>query len=117
MNEELTTGTTLLVTALIVWVEEMEDWEDGDWIRGCEEVTEGKFDVTSLVSNLDLDIENFLRCDSIGNSKGGIPSLSLLDWVNIPVSLNREVALSSEASRLTGFSVEIDIPSNFWIKD
>ena len=69
--------------------------------------------MTSLVSDLDLDIETFLRCDSIGNSKGGIPSLSLLDRVNIPVYLNREVTLSSETSRLTTFSAEIDIPSNF----
>ena len=69
--------------------------------------------MTSLISGLDLDIETFLRCDSIGNSKGGIPSLSLLDRVNIPVSLNREVTLSLESYGLTGFSAEIDMPSNF----
>ena len=69
--------------------------------------------MTSLVSDLDLDIENVLWCDSTGNSKGESPSLSLLDRVNIPVSLNREVTPSSEASGLTRFSAEIDIPSNF----
>ena len=73
--------------------------------------------MTSLFSDLDLDIETFLQWDSSGNSKGGIPSFSLLDRVNIPIYLNREVTLSLEASRLTRFSIEIDIPSNFWIKD
>ena len=56
-----------------------------------------------------------MRNDSIGYSKGKIPSFSLLDLVNIPVSLNRDVTLSSEASGLTGFSAEIGIASNFWI--
>ena len=73
--------------------------------------------MTSLVSDLDLDIGTFLWNDSIGNSKGGIPSFSLLDLVNIPVYLNREVTLSLEPSGLIGFSVEINIPSNFWIQD
>lgn len=65
-----------------------------------------------VLHHLDLDTDFFLRTGSIGNLKGGISSLSLLDLVNIPVSLNREVTLSSKVSGLTGFSAEIDIPSN-----
>jgi len=69
-----------------------------------EGVIGGEFDMTSLVSDLYLDIGIFLHCECIGNSMRGIPSLSLFDHVRILFSLNKEVILSLETLGLSGFS-------------
>ena len=75
-----------------------------------------KGEVISLVSDSDLDVINFLCCGGMGNSKGVTPSLSLCNLVNTPVSHNKKVTLSSEASDLFGFLAKMDICSNFCIK-
>ena len=81
------------------------------------EVNGWKGDVISLVSDSDLDEVTFLHRGGMGNSKGFTPSLSLWNLVNTPVSRNKEVTLSSEASGLSGFSEEMDIYSNFCINE
>ena len=81
------------------------------------EVNGWKGDVISLVSDYDLDATTFLRCGGMENSKGFTPSFSLCNIVNTPVSCNKEVILSLDSLGLFGFSVEMDICSNFCIKE
>jgi len=81
------------------------------------EVNGWKGDVTSLVFDLDLDVITFLCHGGMGNSKGVTKNISLCNLVNTLVFHNKEVILSSEASGLFGFSVEMDICSNFCIKE
>ena len=81
------------------------------------EVNGWKGDVILLVSDLDLDEVTFLHHGGMGNSKGVTPSLSLCNIVNTLVCCNKEVTLSSETLGLCGFSVEIDIYSNFYIEE
>lgn len=75
-----------------------------------------KGDVISLVSNSNLGEVTFLHHGGIGNSKWVTPSLSLCNLVNTTICCNKEVTLSLETSGLCGFSVEMDICSNFYIK-
>ena len=81
------------------------------------EVNGWKGDVISLVSDSHLDEVTFLCCGGMGNSKGVTPSLSLCSIVDTPVRCNKEVTLSSETSGLYDLSVEMDICSNFCIKE
>jgi len=81
------------------------------------EVNGWKGDVISLVSNSDVDEVTFLHRGGMGNLKGVTPSLSLCSLVNTPVFCNKKVTLSSDISGLYGFSVEMDICSNFCIKE
>ena len=76
-----------------------------------------KGDVISLVSHSNLDVVTFLHSGGMGNSKGMTPSLSLCSLVNTPVCCNKEVTLSSKTSGFSGFSAEMDICSNFYIKE
>lgn len=112
-GEELTTGLVLL---LVVLAKEMDSWEEVDWVEVNGEVNGGKGEVISLVFESHLDVETFLHHEWMGNSKGVTLSLSLCNRVNTPVSRNKEVTLSPEALGFSGFSEEMDICSNFYIK-
>lgn len=109
-GEELTTRLVLLVAVLI---EEVDCWEEVDWV----EVNGWKGEVILLVSDSDLYVITFLHCEWMGNSKGVTWSLSLCNLVNALVPRNKEVTLYSEASGLCGFSAEMDICSTFYIKE
>lgn len=116
-GEELTIGLVLLVGVLIVWVEKIDCCEEADWVEVNGEVNGGKGDVISLVYDSYFGVAALLYCEWMGNSKGLTPRFSLCSRVNTPVSRNKEVTLSSEASGFLGFSTEMDIYSNFRIKE
>lgn len=97
----------------------MKKWivEEANWVEVNGGVNGGEDDVISLVSDLYFDVATLLHREWIGNSKGVTPIFSLCNRINTPVSCNREVALYSEASGFSSFSAEMDICSNFYIKE
>lgn len=92
-------------------------WEEEIWLNGVNEsVCGGEFDKTSLLDVYESDLLVFFLKEGRGNPNGETPSFSLWEQVTIRVGYKVEVILPSYAPDTTGFSVQIEISSNFLIK-
>lgn len=85
-----------------------EAWNEGVW--------GGVDDKISLVDDWASNFFVFLWWEGRGNSNGVTPSFSLWEWVKMWVDWKDEQMLLSDNSYYCGFSSEIEIPFNFWIK-